>query len=283
VQAVGRIGADVKLSVIIPAYNEQNNLPETLDGILAVLRREAIESEVIVVNDNSHDNTRQLILDRMPRDPEIVLVNNTPPGGFGRAIRAGLRHFSGDAVAIMMADHSDDPEDLLRCYRKLLKGYDCVFGSRFRAASTVIAYPTLKLTVNRAVNKMLQLLFMTPHNDLTNAFKLYRRSAIEGIGPLQACHFNITIELSLSCVVRGYRIVEIPINWYGRTWGNSNLKLRQMGRRYLATLLKIWFERLLITDDIIAEKSRTQRKPDDTIVVSATGRKVSDCTVARNA
>jgi dolichol-phosphate mannosyltransferase len=114
------------------------------------------------------------------------------------------------------------------------------------------------------VNRMLQGLFLTGCNDLTNAFKLYRRSAIEGIGSLQACHFNITIELSLSCVIRGYRIVEIPINWYGRSWGASNLKLREMGRRYLATLLKIWFERLLIADDIAAEASKGKAQPQQT-------------------
>jgi dolichol-phosphate mannosyltransferase len=252
----GQLASATKLSVIIPAYNEANNLSETLDGIIATLRRESIQFEIVIVNDNSYDKTRQLVLNRMQKDREIVLINNTPPGGFGRAIRAGLCHFSGDAVAIMMADHSDDPEDLVRCYRKLLEGYDCVFGSRFRAGSTVTSYPRVKLAVNRVVNKLLQLLFMTPYNDLTNAFKLYQRSAIEGIGSLQACHFNITIELSLSCVIRGYSIAEIPINWYGRTWGVSKLKLGQMGRKYLATLLKIWFERLLIADDIIVETVR---------------------------
>lgn len=262
----------MKLSVIIPAYNEEKNLPATLDGLIATLRREEVPFEVVVVNDNSRDNTRQMMLDRISVDPEIVLVNNTPPGGIGRAIRTGLRHFSGDAVAIMMADQSDDPEDLVRCYRKLLEGYDCVFGSRFRSGSKVSQYPRNKLLVNRVVNTMLRTLFRTPCNDLTNAFKLYQRSAIEALGPLQACHFNITIELSLSCVVRGYRIAEIPINWSGRTWGVSNLKLTEMGRRYLATLLKIWFERLLISDDILSEteKGRTIPRANETVARSGT-------------
>lgn len=249
------------LSVIIPAYNEEQNLPETLDGVLTALRREAITFEIVIVNDNSQDLTRPLVVERMQHDPEIVLVDNPPPGGFGRAIRTGLRHFNGEAVAIMMADHSEDPADLVRCYRKLGEGYDCVFGSRFLRDSTVTAYPPLKLAVNRAVNTLLRLLFMNSCNDLTNAFKLYRRTAIQGLGPLQASHFNITIELSLSCVIRGYRIAEIPVNWYGRTWGMSKLKLRQMGRRYLATLLKIWFERLLIADDVLAETARGHIHP----------------------
>jgi dolichol-phosphate mannosyltransferase len=252
----------VKLSVIIPVYNEEKNLPGTLDAFLPVLRSEGIDFEIVVVNDNSHDQTEVIVLDRMKSDPEVVLVNNLPPNGFGRAIRAGLENFSGDAVAIVMADLSDHPADLVRCFRELEKGYDCVFGSRFRPGSTVVDYPPVKLAVNRIVNRALQALFLTRFNDLTNAFKVYRREAIEGLGSLQACHFNITIELSLGCVIRGYRISEIPINWSGRTWGVSNLRLRQMGRKYLATLLKVWLERLLIADDIHAEmiKGRTRTR-----------------------
>jgi len=94
---------------------------------------------------------------------------------------------------------------------------------------------------------------------LTNAFKVYRRHVIEGISPLQAAHFNITIEMSLSSLIRRYKIAEIPISWSGRTWGQSNLRLRAMGRRYLCTLLMIWFERLLILDDILIENRRSEK------------------------
>jgi dolichol-phosphate mannosyltransferase len=253
----------MKLSVVIPAYNEAKNLPDTLDGLIAALRAAAIDFEIVVVNDGSNDETRQVAL----RYPDVVLVDNEPPRGFGRAVRTGLRHFSGDVVTLVMADHSDDPQDVVRCYRKLLEGYDAVFGSRFRRGSQVREYPRYKLVVNRLVNKLLQLLFLTPYNDLTNAFKMYHRSVIQGIGALQACHFNITIELSLSTVIRKYRIAEVPVSWYGRTAGVSNLRLGEMGRKYLATLLKIWFERLLIADDILAETVKGRyassvRRPD---------------------
>ncbi len=252
----------MKLSVIIPAYNEATNLRETIDGIVETLGKAEIDHEIVVVNDNSNDDTRRLVLDYRRTCPNVVLVDNIPPRGFGRAVRAGLKHFSGDVVTLVMADHSDDPQDIVRCYKKLLEGYDAVFGSRFRHGSQVKHYPTYKLVVNRVVNKLLQLLFLTPLNDLTNAFKMYHREVIEGIGPLQACHFNITIELSLSCVIRKYRIAEIPVNWFGRTAGVSNLKLAEMGRKYLATLLKIWFERLLIADDIIAETVKRRYTPE---------------------
>ena len=240
-------------SVLIPAYNEENNILHTLESLAAALRAESIPFELLVVNDNSTDNTPAAVAAKAAEIPEITLVHNTPPGGLGRAIRCGLTHFRGDVLAIVMADSSDDPGDVVRCYRKIEEGYDCVFGSRFIHGSKVTHYPPVKLVVNRIVNKAMQVLFLTHHNDLTNAFKVYRRHVIESILPLQAAHFNITIEMSLSSLIRRYRIAQLPITWSGRTWGVSNLRLRKMGRRYLCTLLMIWCERILILDDLLME------------------------------
>ena len=248
----------MKLSLIIPAYNEEMNIIPTLDELLNTLRKEEIPFEIIVINDNCQDNTRQLVEEKQKDAPEITLINRTPPRGFGRAVRSGLKYATGDVIIPVMADLSDDSLDVIRYYRKIEEGYDCVFGSRFLKGSNVKGYPRVKLVINRLVNKMLQILFLTRHNDLTNAFKAYRSHVIKDIMPLQACHFNITIEMSLSALIRNYKIASIPINWNGRTWGSSDLKLREMGRRYLATLLKIWFERILIMDDLMAEKEKNQ-------------------------
>ena len=240
-------------SILIPAYNEAKNIGPTLEGLAMALRKEEIPFELLVVNDNSKDNTAETLAAMSDSLPELHVVNNTPPGGLGRAIRCGLAHFKGDVVAIVMADSSDAPVDVIACYRKIEEGYDCVFGSRFRKGSRITQYPPVKLLANRIVTHCMRLLFMTHFNDLTNAFKVYRRHVIESISPLQAAHFNITIEMSLSCLIRRFRIAEIPISWSGRTWGQSNLRLREMGRRYLCTLLMIWFERMLILDDLLLE------------------------------
>lgn len=240
-------------SVVIPAYNESRNIVETVPRLADALRAESIPFELVIVNDNSIDDTGQTVDDLKASYPEINLVHNPMPGGIGRAIRCGLDSISGDAVAIVMADLSDSPEDVVRCYRKLEEGWDCVFGSRFVEGSKVSNYPPLKLFIQRIVNNAIRIMFVTPFNDMTNAFKVYRRHVIDDISPLRAAHFNITIELSLSALIRQYNITQIPISWEGRTWGQSNLKLRAMGRRYLATLMKIWFERWLIVDDLLAE------------------------------
>lgn len=251
---------ELKLSIVIPAYNEEENIEPTLIDILDTMRGETIPFEIIVVNDNSKDSTPEIIEKLQKEHSEIVLVNRTPPGGFGRAIRSGLDHISGDVVIPVMADLSDDSHDIVKYYRKIEEGFDCVYGSRFIKGAVVKDYPGYKLFFNRLVNKALQFLFITKHNDLTNAFKAYRSEVIKSIMPLYSAHFNITIEMSLSALVRRYKIAEVPIHWYGRKWGQSNLRLRAMGRRYLATLIKIWFERLLILDDLLAEKSEIKKE-----------------------
>lgn len=246
-------------SIVIPAHNEEKNISPTVEELIHELKNEGIPFEIVIVNDNSTDNTLEVIKKMGEQYPEIIVVDNPLPAGMGRAIRTGLKHIKGDVVAIVMADRSDDPKDIVRCYRKIEEGYDCVFGSRFRRGSVVTHYPRVKLIANRIVNKLLQVLFLTHFNDLTNAFKVYRRHVIDSISPLQSAHFNITIEMSLSALIRKYKIAEIPISWYGRTWGQSKLKLREMGRRYLCTMLMIWFERLLILDDIMKEKDYPSR------------------------
>lgn len=244
-----------QLSIVIPAHNEEANIGRTVQELCLALERAHINYEIVVVVDAaSSDATGAVADDLAAANPAIVVVHRSGLGGFGRAVRAGLRVFTGDAVAIVMADCSDDPEDVVRCYRKLEDGYDCVFGSRFRRESTTTGYPKRKLIVNRIVNKMIQLLFWTRMNDLTNAFKVYRREVIEACGPYSSSHFNLTIEMSLSALIRRYHISEIPINWYGRSWGASNLSMIEMGRRYLSVLLKLFFDRMLISDDILEER-----------------------------
>jgi dolichol-phosphate mannosyltransferase len=190
----------------------------------------------------------------MAKDPAIRLVTRVPPGGFGRAIRSGLEAVRGDVVVIYMADLSDSPEDVVAYYRKIGEGYDCVFGSRFVKGSKVENYPRFKLFCNRVVNRGIQVMFWTRFNDMTNAFKAYRTAVIRDCGPYRACHFNLTIEMSLGALIRRYNVAQIPISWYGRTWGSSNLKLGEMGRRYLSTLLMMFFQRHLIADDLMADR-----------------------------
>ena len=237
------------LSVVIPAHNEEGRIEATVRAFAAALRQAGIRFEILVVNDNSRDATER-ILQRLGAElPELRYINNPPPNGFGFAVRAGLTAFAGDAVAVVMADQSDLPEDLVRFHDKLREGYDCVFGSRFTRQSRLVDYPWPKRVLNRLGNGFIQTLFLIRYNDVTNAFKLYRRSVIAGVQPLLAHHFNLTVELPLKAIVRGYSYAVVPNSWLNRTAGVSKFRIREMGSRYLFIILYCYLERLLTRDD----------------------------------
>jgi dolichol-phosphate mannosyltransferase len=239
----------MKLSVVIPAHNEEGCLEGTVSHIVATLQRESIAHEILIINDNSTDGTLALCQQLSRTHSTVRYINNEPPNGFGFAVRRGLAEFTGDAVAIVMADASDDPNDLVAGYRMLFAGYDCVFGSRFIRGSKVVDYPTHKLLINRLANLFIKVIFRLRFNDTTNAFKLYRREVIQGVQPILSHHFNLTVELPLKAVVRGFSYVVIPIRWYNRTTGISKLKIKEMGSRYLFIVLYIWLEKNLSRGD----------------------------------
>jgi dolichol-phosphate mannosyltransferase len=250
----------VKLSVVIPARNEEGAVAETLFALLCTLRAEAIPFEIILVDDGSTDKTALLVRALSARSPEIRLVQNTGRHGFGMAVRCGLQEVTGDAVAIVMADGSDSPEDVLKCYRRLLEGPDCVFGSRFMRGSKVSDYPIHKLILNRLANWFIKILFGIPFNDFTNAFKLYRRTVIEGLQPLISPHFNLTVEMPLKAITRGYSFAVMPISWTNRQTGVSKLKIKEMGSRYLFIVLYLWLEKHLARGDYHRRYNTEQQK-----------------------
>lgn len=239
----------MKLSVVIPAHNEEDCLHETVRAIVNVLTSERIRHEVVVVDDNSTDNTAGVCQQLVDEFSTVRYIRNRPPNGFGFAVRCGLEKFEGDAVAIVMADASDDPLDLVTGYYKLLEGYDCVFGSRFIKGARVVDYPIHKLLINRLANWFVKVIFGLNYNDTTNAFKLYRREVIDGVQPILSHHFNLTVELPLKAIVRGYSYKVMPIRWYNRQTGISKLRIREMGSRYLFIVLYIWLEKYLSRGD----------------------------------
>jgi len=239
----------VKLSVVIPAYNEEGTVSPTLVDIASTLEREGIDHEVVVVDDSSADGTAAAI-DRVAAEhPGVRRISSPYSGGFGFAVRAGLEAYQGDAVAIMMADGSDSPADLVRYHRLLEEGYECAFGSRFIAGAEVHDYPRFKLIMNRLVNFGIRVLFRHGYNDTTNAFKAYRREVIDNVKPFLSHHFNLTVELPLKAVVRGYSYGVVPISWTNRTAGESKLRLNEMGSRYLFIILYVFLEHHLSRGD----------------------------------
>jgi dolichol-phosphate mannosyltransferase len=238
----------MKLSVVVPASNEEGSIAATLRDLFMRLSDENIEHEILVVNDGSTDGTELILQKLAPEIPSLHLLKNPPPHGFGFAVRKGLESFSGDAVAIFMADGSDLSQDLVRFYRAMgEQRIDCVFGTRFSEGSDLVDYPLPKLILNRLANNFIRVLFGLHYNDVTNAFKLYRKEVIQGLMPLLSHHFNLTVELPLKAIVRGYTYTVIPNGWINRKQGESKLRIQEMGSRYLFIvlycLIEKWFSR----------------------------------------
>ncbi len=243
------------LSIIIPARDEEDSVAVMIGLTIEVLDREKIPFEIVVVDDGSRDATASVVRDLSVYERRIRLAHCFEPHGFGMAVRKGLQVFRGDVAAVMMADLSDDPEDLVRCYRKLGEGYDCVFGSRFLPESKLVDYPKHKLFINRLANWFIKVLFRIPFNDTTNAFKLYRRCAVEAMQPLISRHFNLTVEMPLKAIVRGCSFAVIPISWRNRTSGLSKLRIKEMGSRYLFITLYLWLEKHLSRGDYVRQNT----------------------------
>jgi dolichol-phosphate mannosyltransferase len=237
------------LSVVIPARNEEHCISSTVEHLHLELRLHDVPHEIVVVDDGSTDTTWNVLTDLKTKLPELSPFQNTGLHGFGRAVIHGLNHMKGDAVVIMMADESDDCRDVVRYWQILNEGYDCVFGSRFLKGGGVIDYPRVKLMLNRMANFFVKTMFAIRLNDTTNAFKAYRRETIDGCRPLIAPHFNLTVELPLKAIVRGYSWTTLPITWRNRRAGESKLKIKEMGSRYLFICLYVWLEKYFSRGD----------------------------------
>lgn len=240
----------MKLSIVIPAYNEEESITETLQSLYSTLQKYQIDHEICVTNDNSKDETEQVLQNLQTEIPTLTYYTNKGPNGFGYAVRYGLERFKGDCVAVMMADLSDDPEDLVNYYKTMQEqGVDAVFGSRFIKGGKVIDYPKHKYFINRIANFIVRITMGMKYNDTTNAFKLYKRETIEGIKPFLSPHFNLTVELPLKTIVRGYTYAIVPNSWTNRKYGESKLKIKEMGSRYFFILMYCLIEKFFSRGD----------------------------------
>ncbi len=229
---------EIKLfSVVMPAYNEEDVVEQTLLQLTAHLDECEFNYEIVVVNDGSTDKTETILEKFSANHASVRYVNNPGPGGYGYAIQKGLQHYKGDAVVVVTSDGSDSPKDVATYFNKIQEGYDCVFGSRFLPGTKVAGYPRFKLFMNRMANRFLAMVLRSRYNDFTNGFKCYRRHVIDDMQPIISGQFNITIEMSVSATLSKCLCAVVPNDWTQRDAGVSTFKISRLLKPYFITLI----------------------------------------------
>ena len=235
------------ISILIPLRNEYENL----DEIERIFKDNfyQIKHEVILVNDYSTDNTLSKSKEIAEKNKNFVVLNNQKEG-LGGAINLGIKESNGKFVCIMMADLSDDINDLKKYYKLMEENsYDAIFGSRFTRDSIVDGYPLKKLILNRIFNFFVSLIFLNKYNDYTNAFKIYKTSMIKNFIPLISESFNVFLELPLKVISRKYKFKTMPINWRTRKKGEAKFKIKELRSKYLFTLIYCFIEKILLNKE----------------------------------
>lgn len=230
----------MKISIVIPAHNEEKNVEKIISLLLNNF--DDYIKEIIIVNDCSTDNTA-LILNKLKKKiKKIKPLHRKGKNGVGNAIKDGLRIVdkSCDYVLLLDCDFVENIKDIKEMLKQV-SDFDGLVGSRYMKKGSLVNYPTAKKIANRAFHKLIHLLLRIKHVDLTNNFKLYKMQIVERILPLlESEGFSINAETGLYPVLLGYRIKEIPVSWIGRTteMGSSNFQVIKAGPGYVRVLIK---------------------------------------------
>lgn len=226
------------ISVILPTRNEAGGIAECINKIFGTLEREKMTYELLIMDDESTDGTKDIVNKLSKTNGNIRLVNRSPPYGFGYSIRDGIQLASGEMTAIMMADLSDNPTFLAAMKEKIDGGCDCVNGSRFLKGSRIIGYSPLKYLSNRMFNIAVMVGFFTGVTDTSNNFKAFRTEKAKEIKP-NSRGFEVGAELMLRMLVNNMKICEVPVTWEDRTSGTAKFRLRNNFIKYFMLFLRM--------------------------------------------
>lgn len=225
----------VKVSVVVPAHNEEGTIVQVINRLEHALTK--LDYEIVVVNDNSADRTRQLVEKEMKKNSRIRLINRNPPNGFGLALRDGIKNARGQIIIFVMADLCDEVEKIPEMVKKIEEGCDVVIASRFIRGGRVENYPDVKLLANRLCNETIRILYRIPSNDITNAFKAYKAPLLKKLR-LESDGFEILSEVIIKLCKEGVKIGQLPTVWKGRVIGTSKMRLAASGFSYLKVILQ---------------------------------------------
>jgi SAM-dependent methyltransferase len=226
------------VSVVIPAHNEEMNVPRLLESLLTTY--DAYIHEIIVVDDNSTDRTAAAVLEAAALDRRVRLIRRTPPNGVGRALRDGYAAATGRYVLTLDCDFEMLVPELRDLFDVVADGRDGAIGSRFSHESVLINYPFLKILCNRAFHWLVRLTLLARVRDLSNNLKLYRAEILKNL-VLEEPNFAANVETGLKPLLAGYDIEEVPVSWINRTvgMGASSFHIVSVAPGYARALARI--------------------------------------------
>ncbi|MBI4708388.1 MAG: glycosyltransferase [Candidatus Omnitrophica bacterium] len=223
----------MKISLVVPAHNEEENILDLLNKIENTLK---LDHELIVVDDHSTDKTPELVRQAMRQHQNIRLVQNALESGFANAIKAGFSAVSTDVVVPIMGDLCDDLSTIPLMLEKITQGYDVVCGSRYIKGGSRLGGSGIKGFLSGLGGKSLHSLLGFPSSDISNAFKMYRKKVIETI-KIDSTGFEVSMEIPLKAFFTGFKITEVPTVWRERSKGKSSFKIFKL----LPSYLKLYF------------------------------------------
>jgi dolichol-phosphate mannosyltransferase len=236
----------MSLSIIIPCRNEEESIENTINDITSHLINKINNFEINIINDFSSDHTLEKLKIISTTNKKIKVYDNQIKG-LGGAINLGIEKSLNKFTIIVMADLSDSPEDIIKYYFEIKNNdLDAVLGTRFSSNSLIENYPKKKLFFNRIFNNLVKILYWQKYNDFTNAFKIYKTSVLKELKPIISENFNVFLELPLKIISRKYKYSIIAINWRNRKNGKAKFKIKELGSKYLFTLLYCFLEKILL-------------------------------------
>ena len=219
----------MKLSIIIPAYNEEENIKDVITQLESTID---ITHELLVVNDHSTDQTAQRIQELTERYPNIKLIENKLEQGFANAVKTGFKSISGEVVVPIMGDMCDDLSTLKIMFEQITQGYDVVCGSRYVKGGARLGGSKLKAFLSQFAGRSIHYILGIPTHDIPNAFKMYRKKVIESID-IRSKGFEVSMEIPLKAYFLGFKITEVPTLWRERTKGKSSFKIFKLLPSYI--------------------------------------------------
>tara|TARA_Y100000590_G_scaffold467825_1_gene648135 strand:+ start:79 stop:825 length:747 start_codon:yes stop_codon:yes gene_type:complete len=242
------------INIIVPVKNEEKGIKNLIENLKPIVEKIKKEATITLIDDHSSDTTWNILKEHEKNHNFIKIYRNEKTTGFGNALKYGIEKNQSDAIIIFMGDCSDNPNDIFEYIKFLDEDYDCVFGSRFINGSKLSDYPFIKLVLNRLANNFIRGLFLLKYNDVTNAFKAYKKKTLDECNPIISQHFNINAELCLKSIIRRHKYKVIPISWSNRKIGGSKFKIKEMRNRYLFTILYVFLEKILLKKDVYKDE-----------------------------